>query len=266
MTYKIGIIGVGNMGLAIIQGALRSQVFSAKDVLAYSRNSTRQTLVKNLTGIDFAKSLQEIAHCAQIVIATKPQDIAPVLELLAKHIKENSLIVSIAAGVTLKRLKQYLRGRGHIVRVMPNTPVAICQGVSALAIGDRCLEEDIAQVQKLFSALGRTFIVQEAIFDTVSALSGSGPAYLFYLIEAMIDAAVKEGLEEGVACDLVISTCNGAMQLVNNSDQGVSALRKTVTSPQGSTAEAIKVFDENNVFAIIHRAIKSAILRNKELG
>jgi pyrroline-5-carboxylate reductase len=266
MTHKIGIIGIGNMGLAIIQGALCSKVFSPKDFLAYARNITRQTQVENLTGIDFAISLKEIASCEQIVLATKPHDIPEVLSLLKKHIAENRLIVSVAAGVTLESLKQHLGGKGHIIRVMPNTPIAICQGVSALAIGENCQKKDIDMVQKLFSALGTTLIVKEDVFDAVSALSGSGPAYFFYFIEALIDSAVKEGLEEREASDLIIGTCNGAIQLLKNSTHRVSTLRKMVTSPQGSTAEAIKVFDDSNVFEIVHKAVKAAISRNKKMG
>jgi len=266
MTYKIGIIGVGNMGLSIIQGALAYKVFTAKDFLALSRNKAKQAQVEKLTGIDFAKSIQEIANCEQIVIATKPQDIAETLTLLEKYINESSLIVSVAAGITLKRLKQYLKGKGNIIRVMPNTPIAIGRGVSALAIGDSCHEKEIALVQKLFSSMGMTLIVKEEIFDTISALSGSGPAYLFYFIESFIAAAVSEGLEKKAAYDLVISTCSGAMQLLKNSDHDVSFLRKKVTSPQGSTAEAIKVFDEEKLFEITHKAVKAAILRNREMG
>ncbi|MFA6118994.1 MAG: pyrroline-5-carboxylate reductase [Parachlamydiales bacterium] len=263
---KIGLIGIGNMGLAMVRGALFSKVFTSNDFLAYSRNLIRQREVKDLTGIDFTKSLQEIANCKQIIIATKPQDIAEVLNLLEKHITNNSLIVSIAAGVTLKSLKKYLKGKGHIIRVMPNTPIEICQGVSALAIGEECNEKDICLVKSFFSAMGKTFIVKEDFFDIVSALFGSGPAYFFYFIESMIDAAVKEGLDKKVACDMVIGTFDGAMQLLKNSIQDVSSLRKMVTSPKGSTFEAIKVFDKSSFFEIIHNAVKAAISRNKELG
>ncbi|MBN1914832.1 MAG: pyrroline-5-carboxylate reductase [Parachlamydiales bacterium] len=266
VMHKIGIIGVGNMGLAIIQGAIRSQVFSPKDFLAYSRNKARQTQVENLLGIDFTESLEEIAHCEQIILATKPQDIMEVLSLLVKYIPDHSLIVSIAAGISLKTLKQSLKGKGKIIRVMPNTPISIGQGVSALAIGEGCDQKEIAIVQKLFSSMGKTLIVKEDLFDVVSALSGSGPAYLFYFVESLIDAAVRQGLEKHVAHDLIIGTFSGAMQLLENADLEIPLLRKMVTSPKGSTAEAIKVFDKNHIFEIVHHAISAAVLRNKELG
>ncbi|MBT7461228.1 MAG: pyrroline-5-carboxylate reductase, partial [Waddliaceae bacterium] len=210
---KIGIIGVGNMGLAIISGAISSGVFTKDDIIAFEKNEVRQKHIESTIGICFASSLQDLARCELILMAVKPQDLEDVSKSLSEYILPETLVVSVAGGVTTETLQKYLSGKGHIIRVMPNTPVSVCSGVSALCIGDRCTEEDIKKTQKLFQSLGTTLVIKEDMFDAISALSGSGPAYFFYMIEALAASAIQRGFDEKTALNLVIETCYGAIKL-----------------------------------------------------
>jgi pyrroline-5-carboxylate reductase len=266
MNKKIGVIGTGNMGSAIIYGALKSKVFTKNDILAYEINKDLQSHIEDSTGIQFTSYLKDLAHCDLIVIAVKPQDIKDLLNILGKYINEDSLIVSIAAGVALSSLKTHLNNKGHIIRAMPNTPVSICVGVTAICIDEKCSNIDISQVENLFNSLGTTIQIKENMFDSISALSGSGPAYFFYIIEALVKVAIQEGFDEKTALKLMIQTCSGAIKLLQSTDKSPEELLQKVMSPKGSTAEAIKIFEKEHMPQIIKNAIKSAIQRNKELG
>lgn len=254
------------MGSAIIYGVLKSKVFTKNDILAYEINKDLQSHIENSTNIQFTSSLKEISSCHLIVIAVKPQDIQDLLEKLREYIHPTSLIVSIAAGITLNSLKTHLNNKGHIIRVMPNTPVSICEGVTAICMDEKCSDTDILQVKNLFNSLGTTIQIKEEMFDSISALSGSGPAYFFYIIEALVKITIQEGFDKKTALKLITQTSSGAIKLLQSTNSSPEELLQKVMSSKGSTAEAIKVFEKEHMSQIIKNAITAAIQRNKEMG
>jgi len=263
---KIGVLGAGNMGSAIILGALNSGAFNKDEIIAFDRNEAKRRSVAEATGIVFTSSLRALAGCGLILIAVKPKDLKDILKDLSESISSETLIVSVAVGVTTRTLQDYLDGKGHVIRVMPNTPVSISSGVSALCTGIGCTDKDLEKVKELFKPLGMTIMIEESMFDAVSALSGSGPAYFLYIIEAMAAKAVSHGFDEKTALNIVMETCNGAVQLLKSTGKSAQELRREVTSPGGSTAEAIKIFEKANVSNIINDAVDAAIQRSKYMG
>lgn len=263
---KLGIIGVGNMGSAIICGALNSGIFTKNEICAFEQNEERKLHIKETLGVEFVSSLGEISCCDSIIIAVKPKDTEKLLRELSGYIQPDTLIVSIVAGITIETLQKHLSNKGHVIRVMPNTPVFICSGVSALCLGENCNNEDLEAVQKIFRSLGTTILIKEDMFDVISALSGSGPAYFFYVIEALVASAVQRGFDENTALNLVLKTCEGASKLLETTRKPLKDLRQEVTSPGGSTAKAIDLFAKKGLPDIIDKAIEAAIQRNKEMG
>jgi pyrroline-5-carboxylate reductase len=263
---KIGVIGMGMMGSAVISGAMAAGVVSKENVIVLEKDAERCDALKNKIGLTCASSVADIATCDAIIIAVKPQDMNPLLEELSHHITEDTVIVSVAAGVTVETLDTLLGKKGRIIRAMPNTPVLIGQGVTALCLGARATEEDMAYFQNLFQAIGATVVIKEDIFDVISALSGSGPAYFFYIVEAMVAAAAERGVDRATALALTIETAIGSMELLKASGKSPRDLTRDVTSPGGSTAEALASLDEAGIYTAFDDAIAAAVKRNKELG
>ena len=189
-----------------------------------------------------------------------------VLEQISASVSGEATVISIAAGITTSFLDTALSGKGQIVRVMPNTPLMVGQGMSAITAGPRATENDLQWVRELFSASGKTVIVEEKMMDAVTAVSGSGPAYFFYLVEAMVEAGIAEGLPAEIAKQLAAQTCLGAGKLMVQSSEDPSQLRKRVTSPGGTTQRAIEVLDTANVKQNLIQAIHAAAKKSRELG
>jgi pyrroline-5-carboxylate reductase len=185
---------------------------------------------------------------------------------MAPVVGRDATIISIAAGIRTSAIDAALGGKGRIIRVMPNTPLMVGAGVSALAAGPRAGASEMAFCQSLFAASGRTVVVREEQMDAVTAVSGSGPAYFFYLIEAMVAAVVREGLDDATALSLAVGTCQGAGALLAATAQRPEALRAQVTSPNGTTQRAIETMDAAGVKDALIRAIRAAAQRSRELG
>jgi pyrroline-5-carboxylate reductase len=192
--------------------------------------------------------------------------VAEVLDEIKPVVKEDATIISIAAGVTTAFIDERLEGKGRIIRVMPNTPMLVGAGMSAIAAGPRATNEDVHWTQRLFSASGLTVVVDEAMIDAVTAVSGSGPAYFFYLIEAMTAAGVAEGLDPSVAEMLATRTCLGAGQLLASTHKSPEDLRKQVTTPGGTTQAAIETMEAAGVKEALTKAVRAAAARSRELG
>ncbi len=260
----IGFIGAGKMGQAILQGLIQQgfpkQSLYAADAMASTRGQVKRTL-----GITATADNARVVQKAQIlVLAVKPQQLSEVLKALAPSLTKKHLIISIAAGVTLSNLQKALGGVAFI-RVMPNLPATVGLGFSALAGGRLATATHMRIANQIFSAVGKTATLDEKHFDAITAVSGSGPAYVFYLIQAWQEAAVKLKLPESVATDAVLATLFGSAQLFADSGDAAKVLIQKVASKKGTTEAALKVLNKQKVNASIQQAVKAAAIRSKEL-
>ena len=263
---ELSIVGAGNMAEALLRGALSAGVLDREGVLVSDPQRQRRELFVRELGVRALDDNRAVADAPRLLLAVKPQTIATVLEEMSPLIWADALIVTIAAGIRTSFLASRLDGRGRIVRVMPNTPMLVGAGTSAICPGPGATDADLDWVEKLFAACGRTVRVEEEMMDAVTAVSGSGPAYFFYLVETMVAAGVAEGLSEAVAMQLAVETCRGAGELLARSRQRPEALRAKVTSPGGTTQAAIESMESAGVRAALVAAIRRAAERSRELG
>ena len=266
IDYKLGVIGVGNMGEAILRGVIREQRLSHGEVVAYDPVRKREQVLAMEFGILCAENNSIPGSCPHVLLAVKPQMMKAVLEEIRPVVREDATIISIAAGITTAYIDEHLGGRGHIVRAMPNTPMLVGCGVTAVAHGPRATPEDVHWAQRLFAASGLAIVMEESLMDAVTGLSGSGPAYLFYLIEAMTAAGVAEGMDPDIAAMLATQTCIGAGKLLAETKKPPEQLRAAVTTPNGTTERAITIMESAGVKAKIIEAIRAATARSRELG
>jgi pyrroline-5-carboxylate reductase len=265
----IGFIGGGNMAQALVKGIISAKVYSPSEVIVSDVRSERLDHLASEYKITAAQSNAALVQKADVVVlSVKPQNMDSVLDEIKDAVKKDTLIVSIAAGVTTAKIAGVL-GDVSIIRVMPNTPALLGEGASAL-YSSNASNEDLGLAQKIFSAVGKAVVVEsEELIDAVTAVSGSGPAYFFLMMEEMINAGVKLGLSSDVAKELVLQTAKGAALLAESADiQGETPadLRKKVTSPGGTTEAAIKVLTEKQFGDMVTNALTAACNRSKELS
>jgi pyrroline-5-carboxylate reductase len=266
MTSRIAFIGAGNMAEALVKGLVSAGV-PADRITVTDPLETRLDEFRRSFGVQGSSSnVSAVAGADVVVLAVKPQILQGVLEEIRGHVGESALIVSIAAGIRTERIEQTLGGSARVVRVMPNTPALVGEGISAISGGRRATAADLDLAGELLGAVGRVVRVDEKHMDAVTAVSGSGPAYVFYLMEAMLAAARKLELDAGVARRLVYQTVAGAAKLAAGSDVGPEALRERVTSKGGTTAAAIAVLEERGVRAALEAAVAAAHRRSRELS
>ena len=266
IDYKFGVIGAGNMGTAILRGLVESGALPPNAIVAHDPNIKREQMLALELGILCAQDNRLPASCPHVLLSVKPQMVDPVLEEIAPVITDDTTIISIAAGITTRHIDSKLGGKGHIIRAMPNTPMLVGAGVSAVSAGPRATHEDVHWAQRLFAASGLAVVMDESTIDAVTGLSGSGPAYFFYFIEAMIQAGVAEGLDPDVAELLATQTCIGAGRLLAKTKKQPKELREMVTTPGGTTEAALKHMESENVHNAIAEAISRATQRSRELG
>ena len=267
MNHQIGFIGGGNMAQAIIAGLLNSGR-SSSDILVSDPNPACQSALSAMGIPCFEQCDPVIAQADLIVLAVKPQTMKTVLAQLAPNLKVTQIIISIAAGITIGSIRKQLDDTPNaIVRVMPNTPALIGQGMSALT-SDAPLDDTTKNtVQKIFNACGQALWVgSEEAMDVVTAVSGSGPAYFFLMIENLISTGVRLGLTPEIARELVIQTAKGAAGMAEVSDVGPDILRKRVTSPGGTTEAALAIFNDGDFADIVDHALVAARDRASELS
>lgn len=263
---QLGVIGGGNMAEAIVRGALAVNFLQRDDIIISDVSPQRREKLAQETGVRCVEDNLLPAGCPTVLLAVKPQMMAPVLDQVATAVRADALVISIAAGVKTESIDQRLGGRGRVVRAMPNTPMMAAQGTTAICAGPRATQEDLAWAQSLFAASGQACRVDESMMDAVTAVSGSGPAYFFYLVEAMIEAGVAEGLSQEVATKLAVGTCAGAGALLLETGEKPELLRAKVTSPNGTTQRAIETMDAAGVKAALVTAVRAAAQRSRELG
>lgn len=264
---KIGFIGAGNMAEALIGGIIDGNITEIKNIFIYEIKKERADYITDKFKIYCCKSnLELVEKCDKIFFAVKPQNINEVLEEIKNIIIGEKLFITICAGIKTKKIEDIFNDDIHVVRVMPNTPALIKCGASAISKGKYADEKDMIWVSNVFNKVGISVQVDEEMLDAVTGLSGSGPAYLFRLVEAMIEGGVEAGLPLDISEKLVKQTVLGAARLVIESSKSPSQLREAVTSPGGTTQAGLKVMNEGGFFDIIVEAIRKATDRARELG
>ncbi|MCL4537259.1 MAG: pyrroline-5-carboxylate reductase [Nitrospirae bacterium] len=261
----IGFIGGGNMAEAIIKGVKSQESGVRRDILVSEPSEDRRKYLQQTYGIKTTESNKEVASsCNIIILAIKPQNMAAVLDEVADLITEEKTVVSIAAGITLSFLQSKLKTK-KLIRVMPNTPAIVQEGMSVMSLCECFSDKDIAIVRDIFMSVGKVLTLPEKYINAVTAVSGSGPAFVALFIEAMIDAGEKIGLSRDNASELAIQTLIGTASLL---DTGMppEKLREMVTSPGGTTAAGLKVFEEKGFKDIVYDALHAAKKRAEELA
>ena len=263
---KITFIGGGNMAVALI-GGMKKEGFSAAAIQVVEPSAPARERLTEAFGVRCAPAIDAAAlNCEVVVLAVKPQHMREAVAPLASHLRDQ-LVISIAAGLRLPDLSRWLGGYRRLVRTMPNTPALIGAGITALCADPGVAHEGREKAEEILGAVGRTlWIEDEAQMDAVTAVSGSGPAYVFYFIEALEAAARELGFKEAAARLLAIETFLGAARLAESSKDPVGLLRERVTSKGGTTEAALNSFNADSIQAAIKRGVTAAAARGRELG
>lgn len=266
MGMRIGFFGFGNMGEAIARGLIDTNTAAASDLAVYDIDESRCAVARGM-GAEAKTSAESLAgSCECLILAVKPQQMVATLDAIKSAVPETALVISIAAGISIAFLEDALGAERRIIRVMPNTPAMVRAGASAFALSDGCNEADAALASRLFGAIGVCEQVPETAMDVVTALSGSGPAYFFYMVECMANAAASHGLPQDQAARLAAQTLLGSGKLLTESGELASALRERVTSKGGTTEAALRTLREKGFGATIQAAIDAAAARSRVLG
>jgi pyrroline-5-carboxylate reductase len=264
---KIAIIGCGNMGMAFANSFIQYNLVSKEDLILIEKNQERGALLQEQkAGIVVDTISEKVAAVDLIILSVKPQDYPSVSAELARFIQPNQIVLSIMAGIPIANIQSSL-SHDLVVRAMPNTPALLGMGMTAFAAASAVGMSDIRKVENLINSTGRAvFLEEESLLDAVTGLSGSGPAYFFYLIKAMIDAGVKMGFEPAMASLLVKQTMLGSYHLMQTSDKTLDELIQAVASKGGTTEAALKTFKESEVAEGLQKGIIAAKDRARELA
>ncbi|HWB66669.1 MAG TPA: pyrroline-5-carboxylate reductase [Mycobacteriales bacterium] len=262
---KVAVLGAGKMGEALLSGLLRAGR-PAADLLFTERHDDRAKALTDKYAVPAVSTADAAKSAATLLIAVKPQEITALLDELASAVTPDNLVVSIAAGIPTQTIEKRLADGTPVVRVMSNTPVFVDEAMSAIAAGTHADETHLARTEELLSPVGRVIRVPESQLDAVTALSGSGPAYFFYLVEAMIDAGILLGLPRAVAAELIVQTAIGSAIMLRDSGEHPVQLREAVTSPGGTTIAAIRELENHGVRAALLAALAAARDRSRELA
>ena len=260
---RIAVVGAGAMGGALLSGWLAGGR-DAKDIVVVEADAARVAELEDRFGVR-GVTLQEAATADVVLLAVKPHQVAGVLAALSPALGSATVVVSIAAGVTMARLVDALPEGQPVVRVMPNTPALVGQGMAGIVPGPAATPEQVGLVVGLLEAVGRAVVIDEDHIDALTALSGSGPAYLFYVAEAMIEAGVHQGLTRAEATALVNQTFVGSAAMLAGSGDSATVLRERVTSPAGTTAAALRALDDHGVRAGFLAAVEACVVRSRQM-
>jgi pyrroline-5-carboxylate reductase len=264
---RLAFIGGGNMAEALLRGILAAKRLAPEQVIVTDVRADRLAYLRDTYGIETSGgNVDAAAHADTVLLAVKPQVVTGVLDDLRRVITERQLVISIAAGISTATIAEAFLRPVRVVRVMPNTPALVLEGMSALARGTLATPEDLALARGLFEAVGKVVVVDEALMDAVTGLSGSGPAYVFLVIEALSDAGVKAGLPRDVATALAAQTVRGAAKMVLETGKHPGELKDMVTSPGGTTIAGLHALEQGAVRASLINAVEAATRRSQELG
>lgn len=264
---KLGIIGCGKMGTALVQGAIASGLVKAENVIGTDVLDAAMKAFENATGARCTHQIADLITASDVLLlCTKPQDIFTALRELRALDGANKLLISIAAGVTLSELEAKTQENIRVIRTMPNTPALVGKGAAAYCLGARCLSDDESMVVALLGSVGLAVSVPEKLMDAVTGLSGSGPAYVYLMIEALADGGVKEGLPRADALKLAAQTVSGAAEMVIRTGEHPAVMKDMVTSPGGTTIAGLAVLEGRAIRSALIDAVSAATARSKELG
>jgi pyrroline-5-carboxylate reductase len=264
----VGIIGAGNMGEVLIRGLIQSGKVKQTDIISSDISQDRLNHISQTYGIRTTGSNVEVVEKASIVIiAVKPQNIDDLLDELSRASHEDHLFISIAAGITAERLASKMHHKSGIIRVMPNAPASVLAGIAALYPGRNIAPADLQRAISIFECVGRTVVIRnEALMDVVTGLSGSGPAFVFLMIESLSDAGVQLGISRKESSLLAAQTVYGAAKMLIETGRHPSELKDIVATPGGTTFAGLKMLEKGNFRSTVMDAVEAATARSRELG
>jgi pyrroline-5-carboxylate reductase len=263
---SIGFIGAGNMAEAMIRGLLRGGHFAPSQITASGPREERMRELQDSYGIKATTDNHAPAKAQIVVLSVKPQILSRVLDEVAKSISADALVISIAAGVPVATIQERLARGARVVRAMPNTPALVDAGATAIARGEHARDSDIDDAKRIFDAVGLTVTLEESQLDAVTGLSGSEPAYVFLILEALSDAGVKVGLSRRTAQLLAAQTVLGSAKLLLETNEHPGRLKDMVTSPGGTAITGLHTLEEGGIRTTLMNAVEAATKRSRELG
>ena len=265
---KIGFIGSGNMATALIKGLLKSEKIPAENLYASDVDMDKLEQLSNEYGINiiFKDNKKLVGDVDIVILAVKPQIMGKVINEISMKVDDSKLLISIAAGISSEFVENALGKKVRFIRTMPNTPALVLAGATAIAAGESATEDDVKVAQEIFSAVGITVIVDEYQMDAVTGLSGSGPAYIFMIIEALSDAGVKVGLSRDISMKLAAQTVLGAAKLQIETGMHPGTLKDMVTSPGGTAIAGIHTLEQGGLRTTLINAVETATKRSMDLG
>lgn len=266
ISHTLGFLGYGNMGAAIAEGLIGLNAVSPGSVMAYDPSSERMAAAAR-AGVTCFSTVAGLAGVSDVLIlAVKPQTMSTALAEVKPHLQPETLVVSIAAGISIARIQSALNPGTPVIRVMPNTPYLVHAGAAGIAASPECSDAQIFLAKEIFASMGVAELAAEADMDAITALSGSGPAYFFYMVECLVEAAVAQGLDRAMAERLAGQTLLGAGKLIAETGEPAALLRQKVTSPGGTTEAALNAFRARDLDQIVASAVDAAVARSRELG
>jgi pyrroline-5-carboxylate reductase len=261
----LAIIGAGVMGETLLSGLIRAGR-KVDELLVGERRPERAAELEERYGVTVLGNAEAAEKADTVALVVKPQDMEDLLKEIAPVVRPGKLVVSLAAGITTAFLESHLPAGVAVVRVMPNTPALVDEGMAAISRGSHCDEEHLVEAEALMDSIGKVIRVPERQQDAVTAISGSGPAYIFFVVESMIEAGVHLGLPRATASELVVQTVVGSAKLLRETGEHPTVLREQVTSPAGTTAAAIRQLEEHKVRAAFLVALEAARDRSRALA
>lgn len=265
MSAKIAIFGAGVMGETLLAGLIRAGR-RPEDIVVTERHPERAAQIRDKHRVEVLENTDAARVADTLVLVVKPQDMGALIEQISTEVRPGNTVISLAAGITTDFIESRLPEGSSVIRVMPNTPALVDQGMAAVAGGRHCLPEHLALAEDLLRSCGRVVALDEKHLDAVTAISGSGPAYIFYVVEAMIEAGVVLGLPRATSTELVVQTLYGAATMVRETGEHPTVLREQVSSPGGTTVAALRQLDDHKVRAAFITAMEAAAARSKQLA
>ena len=265
-TKTLAFIGCGNMGEALVKGLLASKAAQPGQVRISARRPERVKELQAAYGVGAGTNAEIVRASDVVVLAVKPQILDQVLRQLTNELTKDKLILSVAAGVPIAAIERRLHPPTRVIRAMPNTPATVGAAATAIALGEHATDEDYATAKTIFDSVGLTVLLEETQLDAVTGLSGSGPAYIFLIIEALADAGVKVGLSRRASLQLAAQTVLGSAKLLLESGQHPGLLKDGVTSPGGTAIAGLHTLEAGGLRNVLMNAVEAATRRSKELG
>lgn len=264
---KIGFIGTGNMGSAIVKGYIKNYPDATKDVFVYDKDTSKSKDLVETYGIQYCDSIAQVMEKSEaVILAVKPNIYAYVLKDMAEYANDQHIIVSIAAGITISYMESFFDKPIKMVRTMPNTPALVIEGMTALSKNTHILDDEFQGINDIFNAIGKTEIIDEKLMDVIPGISGSSPAYVYMLIEAMADGAVLHGMPRNQAYQMGAQAVLGAAKMVLETGKHPGDLKDMVCSPGGSTIEAVAKLEERGMRSAVIEAVDACTKKCKKMN